>query len=72
MTEYIKTAGDYRLALKDLPDDAPVEPFLNDVETKVYFAFSGEGDQMNLIVEPNYTCGGPPDPLPVLPEHKGP
>jgi hypothetical protein len=55
-TQYPKNAGDYRRALKDLPDDAPIEPFLNNVATKVRFVFSGEGDQMNLIVEPNYTC----------------
>jgi hypothetical protein len=55
-TQYLKTAGDYRRALQNLLDDAPIEPFINNVATKVRFVFSGEGDQMNLIVEPNYTC----------------
>jgi hypothetical protein len=55
-TQYLKTAGDYRRALKDIPDDVPIEPFLNNVATKVRFVFSGEGAQVNLIVELNYTC----------------
>jgi hypothetical protein len=74
MTEYIKTAGDLRRGIAHLADDEPIEFFLNAVETHAYFAVSGVegGDAANINVEPNYTCGAPPDPLPVVPEHKGP
>lgn len=56
MSEYAKTIGDYWRVLKHLPDNAPVEPFLNKVETKVFFEFSSDGTHINLIIEPNYTC----------------
>ena len=56
MPSYIKTVGDLRRAVAEHGDDFPVEFWLNNVATNAYLGSVGESTQVNIVVEPNYTC----------------
>lgn len=56
--ELITNVGQIRRAIEGLSDDYPVETWLNGVETYISIDNAGgeTGAQLNVIVEPNYTC----------------
>ena len=58
MAERISNVGQIRKVIAGLSDETPVEPWLNGVETYVSMDYAGgeTGAQLNINVEPNYTC----------------
>ena len=58
MPERITNVGQIRRAIEGLTDDYPVESWLNGVQTYISIENAGgeTGAQLNVTVEPNYTC----------------
>ena len=58
MAERISNVGQIRKVIEGLSDETPVESWLNGVETYVSMDYAGgeTGEEVNINVEPNYTC----------------
>ncbi len=58
MNKHITNVGQLRQAINGLSDETPVEAWLNNVQTYISIDYAGgeTGGQVNVTVEPNYTC----------------